>query len=89
MWGAIAARVHRAWLWVIAIVLMLSIGFSRVYLGVHFPIDVMAGWAIGAILLAVYLVAASTLEQWLIALPLGIQLALGAVVPASLFLLHL
>ncbi len=32
----------------LAILLMALIGFSRVYLGVHWPSDVLAGWAVGA-----------------------------------------
>jgi undecaprenyl-diphosphatase len=37
----------RVW-WTLGIALGLYIGFGRLYLGVHWPSDVMAGWAIGA-----------------------------------------
>ncbi|MBB5696882.1 phosphatase PAP2 family protein [Sphingomonas yantingensis] len=37
----------RVFLITAALLLTLSIGFSRVFLGVHFPTDVLAGWAIG------------------------------------------
>jgi membrane-associated phospholipid phosphatase len=50
-WGAIAWEAKRAWVWIVAVVLILLIGVSRLYLGVHWPIDVLGGWAIGAVLL--------------------------------------
>ncbi|MFC4295906.1 phosphatase PAP2 family protein [Novosphingobium tardum] len=38
----------RVYLLCAAIALTLMIGFSRVFLGVHWPSDVVAGWAVGA-----------------------------------------
>ena len=37
----------RAYALAVALVLVLLIGLSRVYLGVHYPSDVLAGWAAG------------------------------------------
>jgi undecaprenyl-diphosphatase len=42
-----ASRKVRVYFIVIAALLTLSVGISRVYLGVHYPTDVLAGWCIG------------------------------------------
>ena len=86
VWGAIAVRVRKIWFWILAIILVLLIGFSRIYLGVHFPTDVLVGWVIGCILLALYIVARSPLEKWLSGLNLWLQLLMAMVVPLLLLL---
>ncbi len=51
--GAILTRVMvemrlRVYVLTVAVILTVIIGISRVYLGVHWPTDVLAGWCIGA-----------------------------------------
>jgi membrane-associated phospholipid phosphatase len=36
-------------LWLVAVALILGIGMSRIYLGVHYPSDVLAGYAAGIV----------------------------------------
>jgi len=43
------SRSVRRYLISVAIALTLAVGFSRVYLGVHWPTDVVAGWGVGGI----------------------------------------
>jgi hypothetical protein len=53
-WGVVAGWVRKPWFWFLSVALMAAIGFSRIYLGVHFPSDVIAGWALGAATLWVF-----------------------------------
>ena len=52
--GALLARIHsrravKVYFLSLAILLTVAIGLSRVYMGVHWPTDVLAGWSAGAV----------------------------------------
>ena len=76
VWGAIANYIGRWWGWLLAIVIILMIGISRIFLGVHFPVDVLMGWAIGAVLLFLMLKLEKPLLRWMEPFSLSIKILL-------------
>ena len=63
-WGMLAAGLRKWWAWLIAALVVLLIGVSRMYLGVHFPHDVILGWLIGALLLWLVLGVWKPITAW-------------------------
>ena len=86
-WGLLAAEVPRRAFRAGVVVLLLAIGLSRLYLGVHFPHDLAAGWLAGAALLGAFLLVAPRASAWHAAQPLAVQSAVPALIVLVMALL--
>ncbi len=64
MWPVLAHYRKQAWAWLVALLLILLAGVARVYLGVHFPSDVIGGWLLGALLLLFWWFWSDAVGTW-------------------------
>lgn len=87
IWGYLASQSRRAWLWVAAGLLVVLIPLSRVYLGVHFPTDLLGGYVIGVGLLLLYLRFEPGVEAWLADRSIPLQLGAALAFPCLILLL--
>ncbi|MBF8263440.1 MAG: sepP [Parachlamydiales bacterium] len=65
--------------WPVGIFYILLISFSRVFLGVHFPVDVLGGWCLGAVIFFAFIQTYRRIGSWATRRPeaaLGICLAI-------------
>ncbi len=53
-WGILAYELKNKKFWIFAIIIVLLIGISRLYLAVHFLEDVIVGWILGIIIVIVF-----------------------------------
>lgn len=82
-WGFAAAAARRRWFTVLAVALVAAIAFSRVYLGVHVPLDIAGGLVLGGA------VVAAAFAAWRsgLVLPTWAALVLGVAAPFAVHLL--
>jgi membrane-associated phospholipid phosphatase len=87
IWGELAFRFRKSWLWLIALFLMLLVPISRVYLGLHFPTDLLGGYLLGFSLLLLCQWLEPGVAVWLKSKGLTWQLSISLALPALMILL--
>jgi membrane-associated phospholipid phosphatase len=80
VWGIIAASLRRTWVWAVCGLLIFFIGFSRIYLGSHFPFDVVMGWLLGAVILWAFMRYWDSVARWLSGKSFGQQVGIAFIV---------
>jgi membrane-associated phospholipid phosphatase len=78
MWTIVASWGRKKRFYAIAFLVSLLVGFSRLYLGVHFPTDLIAGWLLGAAVCAGYFLLGPRIEAALLKGGFRAQMIAGA-----------
>ena len=87
LWGFLAMQLKQWWTWAAALALIGLVSLSRIYLGVHFPSDVVASWVFGALVLVALSAWERPFTAWL--KPLTVWQQLGLALAVSLVYLWL
>lgn len=88
LWGYLATQWRNRMFWAIAMVLILLTSLSRVYLGVHFPQDLVGGITIGVLYLLVFNWVTAKWGEKLAQLPLIAKAGLSVLFPTALLIAH-
>lgn len=84
LWGCLAHRFRNKLLWILAGILIIGVPLSRIYLGVHFPTDIIGGYVLGILLLLGFIWLVPRAEAWITDKGIKWQLGLAFMVPLVL-----
>jgi membrane-associated phospholipid phosphatase len=87
IWGIMAMDRPGRWTWPAAVFLILGIGVSRIYAGVHFVSDVVVGWLFGMVILWAVTALWPRIAGWLRGLTFGRQILVSFAVPAIMIVI--
>ena len=88
VFGFLAAHIRRWLAWVLSALLIIGVALSRVYLGVHYPQDLLGGFLFGVAYLLVFLWLEKPVSAWFSDQSLTLRLGLVFLPPVLLLILH-
>ncbi|MGL4608791.1 MAG: phosphatase PAP2 family protein [Trueperaceae bacterium] len=82
-WGLAAFYFRRRWLWILAVTMIALVSLSRLYLGVHWVIDIVGGIVIGIAIIGLTMLV-DTFVTNALRIPWWVTLLLGLAIPLVL-----
>ncbi len=89
LWFYLAYKFNRTWLWWVAAILFILVSFSRIYLGVHFPTDLLGGAILGLSILLLFIRFEPGITAILKRQSAVFLISLSVVIPLIIMFLHL
>ncbi len=76
VWGVLIVYLRKKWTTIIILSIIFFIGISRVFLGMHFLTQVLAGWLLGGLLLWIVIRLTPPILRWFLKYSIGVQIGL-------------
>ncbi|MEN8240403.1 MAG: phosphatase PAP2 family protein [Chloroflexota bacterium] len=87
VFGLFATWIKRSWVTVLAVFIFLMVGISRIYLGVHFTVDVVVGWTLGLLILWLFIKFEDKVASWFKSKSAAAQIGTAFVITIGLTLI--